>query len=121
MAYEIVVGLAILAVAIIIAWLLARMSQKGAGRKEVPCPHCGERMPREAHVCPRCSKQINVCHTCKAYILDSEGRCEVCGETITKPGPTVHLCPKCGWHVEGHSRLCPKCGEQYWSPIVAQK
>lgn len=121
MANEIMVGLAILAAAIVTAWFLARRSQKGAKTKDIPCPHCSEKMPRDARACPHCGKEIRVCNTCKAYILEEDGRCEVCGEMVNRPKPLVCQCPKCGERVERRSKKCPKCGEQFWSPIVTQK
>jgi len=121
MAYEAVVGLAILAVAIFIAWLLSRRSHKGTDEGKMPCPHCGQRIPRGTPVCPQCSREIRLCNTCKTVILDKEGRCEVCGERVTTPNPPVHLCPKCGRPVAANSKKCPGCGEQYWSPIVAEQ
>jgi RNA polymerase subunit RPABC4/transcription elongation factor Spt4 len=121
MAYEAVVGLAILAVAIFIAWLLSRRSHKGADEGKAPCPHCGERIPRGASFCPQCSREILLCATCKTVILDKEGRCEVCGEMVTTPKAPVHSCPKCGCLVEANSKKCPGCGEQYWSPLISEQ
>jgi len=121
MAYEAVVGLAILAVAIFIAWLLSRMSHRGSDEGKTPCPHCGERIPRGVGVCPACSREIRLCNTCKAIILDKEGRCEVCGENVGTRTPPVHLCPKCGRRVQANSKKCQACGEQYWSPVIAEQ
>jgi len=121
MAYEVVVGLVILGVAIVIAWILARRTQKGTHFKEMPCPHCGQKMPRDARSCPHCSKEIRVCGTCKAYILDSDGTCEVCGESARKRPQEASLCPRCGARVDRMARSCPSCGERFWSPIVDKK
>jgi predicted amidophosphoribosyltransferase len=121
MANEIVIGVAILAGAIVLAWVLSWKSRKGPKRHEVDCPHCKGRMPHDSHTCPNCTKPIRRCLTCGAFILDEGGKCEVCGEGATKSPQKVHRCPKCDGPVPAASRKCPGCGEEYWSPIVFDK
>ncbi|MGQ9583264.1 MAG: zinc-ribbon domain-containing protein [Thermoplasmatota archaeon] len=121
MAQEILVGLGILAAAVVAAWLLARKSRARSRRKVAHCPHCGAPTPQSCATCPACSREIRLCPTCEAPILESEGSCEVCGESLRKHPPPVCLCPRCGTRIEGGSRSCPKCGEEFWSPIVAHK
>ncbi len=121
MAYEVEIGAAILAVALVIAWVLARKSQKGLRRREINCPHCDRKMPHDAQICPNCSRPIRKCGTCNAYILEEDGACEVCGEKVSKGPQKVHRCPKCNAQVNGDSKKCPNCAEEFWSPIVSEK
>ena len=72
MAYEIFIGAAILVGAIVLAWVLSWKSRKGAGKHNIECPHCGGKMPHDAHTCPNCSKPIRRCPTCGAFILDQD-------------------------------------------------
>ena len=121
MANELIIGAAILFGAIVIAWVLSWKSRKGPKRHEVDCPHCKRRMPHDSRTCPNCSRPIRKCPTCGAYILDENGKCDVCGEAVDRAPRKVHRCPKCNAPVAGDSRQCPKCGEEYWSPIVNEK
>jgi len=121
MAIEIIVGLAILIVAIVIAWLLSIRTRKGSDEGKTPCPHCGQRIRRGLAVCPQCSREIRLCNTCKTVILNKEGRCEVCGESVAARATPVHRCPKCGQMVQANSKKCQACGEQYWSPVIAEQ
>ena len=120
MAYEIYIGGAILLAAVVIAWLLARQSHKGARKGDINCPHCERKIPRESAVCPHCSKPLHRCGTCDAYILDENGTCEVCGEAVSRRPPRIYRCPKCGAVVESRARKCPKCKEEFWSPVVSE-
>ncbi|MEM2870784.1 MAG: hypothetical protein QW379_10295 [Thermoplasmata archaeon] len=121
MAGELLVGLVILAAAVVTAWLLARAGLRGARKMAVGCPHCGGRVRAGARVCPECSREIVMCRVCGAYILDGEGRCELCGESLKKSEPPTCLCPRCGASVESGSRKCRRCGEEFWSPVVAHR
>ena len=121
MANEIIIGAAILVGTIILAWVLSRRSHKGPKRHEIDCPHCKEKMPHDSHSCPNCSKPIRKCPTCNAFILEEDGKCEVCGEGFNRGPRRIHHCPKCNAPVGSTSRKCQKCGEEYWSPIVTEK
>ncbi|MBM4249857.1 MAG: hypothetical protein FJ149_10600 [Euryarchaeota archaeon] len=121
MGNEVYIGAAILAVAVVIAWVLAWRGQKSPQKRRIGCPHCDRQIPHDARSCPHCDGPIRSCPTCGAMILDESGRCEVCGERTVRGPPKVHRCPRCDTHVDGTSRKCPRCGEEYWSPIVSEK
>jgi predicted amidophosphoribosyltransferase len=121
MANEIIIGAAILVGAIVLAWVLSWRSRKGPKKHEIDCPHCARKMPHDSRSCPNCAKPIHKCPTCNAFILEEDGKCEVCGESVSKGPRPVHHCPKCNAPVAATSRKCPGCGEEYWSPIVTEK
>ncbi len=118
---EILVGLGVLGAAAAAAWLLARRGRKGARSRMALCPHCGAQTPPPSKSCPSCSREIRLCPTCRAPILEGEGSCEVCGEILTRRAPPLCTCPSCGSEIDGRSTKCPSCGEEFWSPIVAHR
>ena len=55
MANEILVGAAILAVAILIAWVLAWRGTKSPHKRKIACPHCERPIPHDSRSCPHCA------------------------------------------------------------------